>query len=112
MSARPTAGAASRNTRSRSYQWTDHPRASAEAARASGYITELATVCARWSAIRSSVVGGRVRTQADRNPLDQHGYRCGQRRETLSRAVRCGLAHALYDRHRLGRGKRPRSRGV
>ena len=58
MSWRPSASAASRNTRSRSYQCTDQPRASAAVARASRYITESAMVCARLSAIRSSIVGG------------------------------------------------------
>ena len=52
MSAPPSAAAAWWNTCARSYQWTDQPRASAAAARASRYMTESATVCARLSAIR------------------------------------------------------------
>ena len=54
----PSTVAASRNTRSRSYQHTDQPRASAAVARASRYMTESATLCARLSAMRSAVVGG------------------------------------------------------
>src|SRR4029079_7776296 len=50
--------AASRNTRSRSYQWTDQPRASAAVASASRYMTESATFAARVSTMRSSVVTG------------------------------------------------------
>src|SRR5215469_11955556 len=54
----PSAAVASRNTCSRSYQYTDQPRASAAVAKASLYITESATFAARVSTIRSSVVGG------------------------------------------------------
>src|SRR5579864_6184456 len=58
MSWGPITAAASRNTRSRSYQCTDQPRSSAALARAWRYMTESATFAARVSAIRSSVVGG------------------------------------------------------
>src|SRR5260221_4976723 len=58
-SSMPSAAAPSRSTRSPSYPYTDQPRASATAARAWRYMTESATVCARLSLIRSSIVRGR-----------------------------------------------------
>ena len=80
MSSRPSAAAASRNTRSLSYQRTDQPRASAAAARTSRYITVSATVCARLSAIRASTVGGsgghaRSAMLAIETIIDQHTQR-------------------------------------
>ena len=59
MSAPFSARAASPNTRSRSYQCTTSRALRRHGPRASRYMTESATVCARWSAMRCSTVGGR-----------------------------------------------------
>ena len=75
-------------------------------------MTESATVCARLSAIRSSVVGGSVGHTRIAMLAIGTGTAAASSLETLPRAARGGRAHALDERHRVGERKRPRSRGV
>ena len=112
MSAQPSASAASRNTRSGLYQCTDQPRASAAEARASRYMTESATVCARLSAIRSSIVCGSLGQILIRDARNRQRNRYGQRLEALARAARGGRSHALDERHGVSERNCLGSRGV
>jgi hypothetical protein len=114
MSSRPSTVAASRNTRSRSYQYTDHPRASAAVARASRYMTESAMVCARWSAIRSSIVGGSLGHARIAMPATGTGTAAASasRFSRAPRAARRGRSHPLDEGHGVRERKRPRSGGV
>jgi len=74
-------------------------------------MTESAKVCARLSAIRSSIVGGSL-GHADRDARNRHGHRRGQRFEALARAARGGRSHALDERHGVSERKRSRSRDL
>ena len=74
-------------------------------------MTESASVCARLSAIRSSVVGGSL-GQARIAMLAIGTGTVAASASRLARAARGGRAHALDERHRVGERKRPRPRDV